>query len=182
MSNWDYAQVTPTEEWRSAMTIPRELKLVKSGNIYLVQSTPVAEFESLVEAPSPLESGSTVLIENYKIGVTGIVEGSFELNLKNSEGDSVVIAMSEGVISIDRKNSGLTDFSEKFASLDKSDPLDVELNKLEVYVDASSIEVFANEGLIVMTEQVFPSSPLTTIDYSGEAESVVIQPIKSIWN
>ena len=25
MSNWDYAQKVPTEKWRSAMTLPREL-------------------------------------------------------------------------------------------------------------------------------------------------------------
>ncbi len=29
MSNWNYANLVPTEKWRSAMTVPRELSLVK---------------------------------------------------------------------------------------------------------------------------------------------------------
>jgi fructan beta-fructosidase len=29
MSNWNYANVVPTEKWRSAMTVPRELSLIK---------------------------------------------------------------------------------------------------------------------------------------------------------
>ena len=32
MSNWKYAQVVPTVAWRSAMTIPRELGLVKDSS------------------------------------------------------------------------------------------------------------------------------------------------------
>src|SRR5205085_9435440 len=35
MSNWLYANVVPTETWRSAMTIPRELKLIRRGDTWL---------------------------------------------------------------------------------------------------------------------------------------------------
>jgi fructan beta-fructosidase len=28
MSNWRYANITPTSPWRSGMTLPRELRLV----------------------------------------------------------------------------------------------------------------------------------------------------------
>ena len=41
MSNWAYARDTPTEEWRSAMTIPRSLSLIKFGDIYELTSYPL---------------------------------------------------------------------------------------------------------------------------------------------
>lgn len=48
MSNWDYARDVPTETWRSAMTIPRELKLNKIANKYILTSKPVTEFSNYI--------------------------------------------------------------------------------------------------------------------------------------
>ncbi|MFP3490570.1 glycoside hydrolase family 32 protein, partial [Staphylococcus sp. SIMBA_130] len=49
MSNWRYANETPTEGWRSAMTIPRELALKStSAGIELIQM-PVTELEKIKE-------------------------------------------------------------------------------------------------------------------------------------
>ncbi len=47
MSNWQYANVVPTHVWRSAMTVPRELALMHTGDGYLLVSNPVRELESL---------------------------------------------------------------------------------------------------------------------------------------
>ena len=41
MSNWDYAQVVPTQKWRSSMTIAREVGLINTENGYRLTSTPV---------------------------------------------------------------------------------------------------------------------------------------------
>jgi fructan beta-fructosidase len=38
MSNWLYATKTPTEKWRSAMTLPRILSLQKKGITYQLHS------------------------------------------------------------------------------------------------------------------------------------------------
>lgn len=45
MSNWKYANIVPTENWRSAMTLPRSLHLVKNENEFIVASRPVKELE-----------------------------------------------------------------------------------------------------------------------------------------
>ena len=47
MSNWDYAQVVPTESWRSAMTIPCELSLIRKADNYLLKSSPVKEMDMI---------------------------------------------------------------------------------------------------------------------------------------
>ncbi len=57
MSNWQYANQVPTERWRSAMTLPRELILDREGEGYLLRSIPVNETEKLREAQIKLEPG-----------------------------------------------------------------------------------------------------------------------------
>jgi fructan beta-fructosidase len=51
MSNWLYATVVPTETWRSAMTIPRELKIIKANNTLRIVSTPVRELAGIKSNP-----------------------------------------------------------------------------------------------------------------------------------
>lgn len=47
MSNWKYANETPTVGWRSAMTLPRELSLKEtSDGVRLIQA-PVVEIEKI---------------------------------------------------------------------------------------------------------------------------------------
>ncbi len=48
MSNWQYANLVPTQNWRSATTIARELKLVKRGSEYFLASEPVKELRASV--------------------------------------------------------------------------------------------------------------------------------------
>jgi fructan beta-fructosidase len=47
MSNWQYANKVPTEKWRSAMTMPRDLALEKMNGKYYVISTPSKEIDKL---------------------------------------------------------------------------------------------------------------------------------------
>ena len=47
MSNWQYAQVVPTEAWRSAMTLPRELVLMSTPEGLRLYSKAVKELEKL---------------------------------------------------------------------------------------------------------------------------------------
>ncbi|MEJ7677545.1 MAG: glycoside hydrolase family 32 protein [Segetibacter sp.] len=54
MSNWQYAKVVPTAAWRSAMTIPRDLKLVKVNNSYLLTSMPVNELNEIKDKETAL--------------------------------------------------------------------------------------------------------------------------------
>lgn len=56
MSNWQYANKVPTEKWRSAMTIPRDLALQKIGDKYLIASKLVPELEALSEKPISIEN------------------------------------------------------------------------------------------------------------------------------
>ena len=56
MSNWEYAQKVPTEKWRSSMTIPRELSLVKENGHYRISSQPVRELKNYISKTIKKES------------------------------------------------------------------------------------------------------------------------------
>ena len=51
MSNWAYSQVVPTTVWRSAMTLPREMRLEKRAGSYRISSKPVKELRGIADQP-----------------------------------------------------------------------------------------------------------------------------------
>ncbi len=62
MSNWLYANLVPTETWRNAMTIPRELKLKRVGSEILITSEPVKELTSIESKP--------IIVKNISVSKT----------------------------------------------------------------------------------------------------------------
>jgi fructan beta-fructosidase len=51
MSNWLYANIVPTEKWRGAMTVPRDLYLKHIDNNVLIASEPVNELHAIESEP-----------------------------------------------------------------------------------------------------------------------------------
>lgn len=175
MSNWQYAQIVPTVEWRSAMTLPRSLTLNKNEKDYRIWSQPIEEISSIVQEavdPEALSSGT------YKI--TFDVDGDFELNLFNELKESVSIAVKGKVFQFDRSGAGVVDFHEDFGATHHVE-LETTIENMMVFVDRSSIEIFINGGEMVLTEIVFPNEPLLNIDLSGSGNNLKVQPITSIW-
>lgn len=50
MSNWNYAQDTPTKKWRSAMTVPRKLSLHKVVDDYFLANYPIDKISDLTNS------------------------------------------------------------------------------------------------------------------------------------
>jgi len=49
MSNWQYATKVPTEIWRSAMTLPRELELTKDNKGYFLNQKMISQYDVLLK-------------------------------------------------------------------------------------------------------------------------------------
>lgn len=201
MSNWEYGQEVPTEAWRSAMTIPRKLGLQKDDKQkWIVTSTPVRELNQLTES-------STKLTKQLVKGMAGFSEyidkGIFRVRLNliraedthdfvfsfsNNKAQKVNFGYNpaRGVFFFDRLSAGVDDFSSKFGILhevpfnQKSDTL-----KLDVFVDHSSIELFVNDGELVMTETLFPTSPYYNFTLDTKTQALLINgeimELRSIW-
>jgi fructan beta-fructosidase len=169
MSNWDYARDTPTEKWRSAMTVPRKLTLRKiEGEVFLV-NYPLDNMKG-IEDKANLAS-QFELINNQKKEIPlkygnqseiryTVKNPKMKLYFSNEAGDSfaIVIDRENKMVTFDRDKSGKVDFSEKFTGGLQNmvmSNLPEEAVEVRLFIDHSSMELFINGGQYVMTNQLF---------------------------
>ncbi|MEZ0333678.1 MAG: glycoside hydrolase family 32 protein [Gemmatimonadales bacterium] len=174
MSNWLYGQAVPTSPWRSAMSVPRELGLRRTpAGLQLVQR-PVAELARLRRgAPEEFAGGSLAdasewleargaLPEALDLSLTfsGPWRSPVSLDVTSGERDrtTVTVDAAKGELTVDRRESGKVDFHPAFAARHVAPIRPVgDTVRLRVLLDASSIEVFAQDGESVLTELIFPT-------------------------
>jgi fructan beta-fructosidase len=177
MSNWTYAMNVPTETWKNAMTIPRELKLKQVGDSLLIASMPVAELKkgySKKSALTNVKCGNTpdgkLLFEAVRLpGVISLKleeAKDFSLVLSNSDNEELLIGFNkvENRYYINRSKSGKVNFHKEFAGVHTAPRLTA-ANDLDMtlLIDASSVELFADGGLTSMTEIYFSNKPYTKV-------------------
>ncbi len=172
MSPPKYAGDTPTDPWRSAMTLPRELRLEQTdAGIHLAQA-PVNELESLrgeqvswenetVESTNDLLSGvegdTLEIIAEIDLVQTTANEVGFHVRKSDTEYTAIGYQVDEKEAYVNRENSGIVDFHPDFAAKHTASlEMNAETLKLHMFVDRSSVEVFINDGETVFTEQIFP--------------------------
>lgn len=169
MNNWDYANDIPTSTWRGAMTLPRELSLVPTDLGPRLLQQPIATLDTLAKRPA-------LVLRDQRVGgsrtlpVRGDVvriDATFRPGTAKRFGLSVLGDRTarttirydavQGRLAVDRTRSGNVDFSPSFASVQEA-PVALQNGrlKLTVYVDRSSVEVFAQGGRQTITDQVFP--------------------------
>jgi sucrose-6-phosphate hydrolase SacC (GH32 family) len=198
MSNWAYANSTPTVGWRSEMTVPREIKLVEANGKHALYFSPVKEINNLKE--TQLSSSSIVAQKDFVLENNGtIASGSyivdfeidlslsnqFEFTIGNSlEKLSLSYQKSTGEFILDRGKSGIVDFSNLFSKpircpyVSKSTTLPV-----KILVDKSSIEIFINNGEQTITSLFFPKFQYSNMKINSNVENkylknITISPLK----
>ena len=201
MSNWEYATVVPTTAWRSACTLPRELRLVHTESGFRLASDPVATLQQLRQ--QPLRTAPGVIDSILVLGkVPSMFELELDLQLPESGDFSVGLILendSEESYRIgfdghsnrfysDRMAAGDHSFSDRFASAIHTAPRQSDSRHLQMhlYFDVSSVELFADDGSIVLTEIYFPSAPFSQVKLQAKGEPVklseaTIYPLQSIW-
>jgi fructan beta-fructosidase len=112
----------------------------------------------------------------------------FSIVLSNDIGEKLVIGFDkkENRYFIDRTRSGKTDFEKDFPSVHTA-PRFTDNSKMNIslVVDVSSVELFADDGLTVMTEIFFPNKPYDRIHLES-SENILIKQmdyskLKTIW-
>lgn len=193
VNNWSYANEIPTGKWRGMMSLPRVLSLMSiNGELYLRQKpVPVPEhfldnntFEinnvSLSDEEMKLNE---IRGEAYIMDIEVLIRDAAETGVRVLESDKCYtetgIDRENNTFYINRKNSGNTDFSGDFPSMETA-PLrnDGNMVALQVFVDRSVIELFAGSGTIVMTEQVFPYQNSTGISLFARGGSADFRKVR----
>ena len=182
MSNWQYANTVPTEAWRSATTLPREITLNKKPDGYELTFKPVDEVSKIQGAPTTYTDSATLASPLFMIEFT-LEDGSkeFSLTISNQADEKVVISSLGTTLSFDRTASGITTFNPAFAAIHNMDLKGVEIKKVNVYVDMASVELFINNGERVLTEILFPTKPFNKVRLDKKNPQFSIAPISSIW-
>jgi len=155
MSNWEYAHAFPTQPWRGAMTLPRELTLEGDKVVQRVVS----------EEGIPKISFSTM-------------GGS--IRISESEERFIEIGLREQKIFMDCTRAWsdqAVPLSEEF--LLQGVATDAEEVDFQIFIDRGSIELFADGGKVVITNLTFLELALTTVTSAGEIRNLAVSNLSN---
>jgi fructan beta-fructosidase len=195
MSNWQYAENVPTSPWRSAMSVPRELKLRRTADGLRLVQQPANELQTLRKnAPQKFPGGSFVEAAEWLSTISDLpilldVEMTFgrvskdsvtgiQIDTGKDETTSVTVDARRDRLVIDRTHSGQTGFHPAFAAKHEG-PLRIIDGPvtLRLLIDRSSLELFAQNGETVMSELIFPQAGPRKLRLTVEGKPPTVQNI-----
>ncbi len=183
MNSWGYAnQLAPiTGEYNGTFTLCAELTLVRTSEGLRLRQTPIAEYGTLRDNASAKECHAE-LNPNGENPMADWAENQYELiaeftpspeaaevglKLHAGEGKAVTVAydLQTGEVRIDRRGAGARpvipeDLRDKFHA-EYSAPAKLTVDgkvKLRIFVDTTSVEVYANDGMTVGSSISFPDA------------------------
>jgi fructan beta-fructosidase len=202
MSNWDYAEKVPTTTWRGAMTLPRELSLIKTEKRLRLAQNPVLEAEKLrrqqlldqrnftVNWKFKLKTQSPLNEIVLKVDLSKTTARDFGINLRNKQGENYRIgfnATSNNFYS-DRTKASNHKLADNFALKKHTAPRigDHGVLRMRLLFDTASIELFADDGKTALTDTFFPTWDFNDFEIYAQDGSIRIfklqmWKLKRIW-
>ncbi len=166
MNQWNSAFPTKEDGWAGALTLPRELKLDGTD----IRALPIKEIDRLrgrhlahrqmfrlepaMRRVLPEISGKWIEL-CLRVRFDDPACQTFGLHLRASEDRSekttLLCDLSEGTLSLDTTHAGLG--NAEISSAPRAG--DRELS-LRIFIDTSSVEVFADGGRLTLTDRIYP--------------------------
>ena len=190
MSNWQYAREVPSEGWRGMFSVPREVSLTSTANGVRLVHEPIPELEVLRVKGWHWQNQIVQSGENLLASLTGeafeiIVEfqvqrsvNSFGLHVRRGGEERTTIGYNSRSqeVFIDRTKSGQSEFKDGFAARHAAhlEPEDQTV-RLHIFVDRCSVEVFANDGIITLSDLIYPSPRSLELEFFAEGSDVFIK-------
>lgn len=185
---WDRNYPTQAEGWAGTYSFPRELSI--DGD-YLIQK-PARELDAFCQNRVSCQYLSVTDGEASIRGISGAVSRirltlepgtAARAGVKLFAGEKhetvVYYDKKEGVLAIDRSNSGIKitgrEENVNVRKLDIGHPISIDL---ELLLDVSSLEVFIAGGKYVMTANVFPDPEDTDVHFFAEDGSASFRGIE----
>ena len=181
------------------MTVPRKLSLHKVEDDYFLANYPIDKMGDLT-SPTVINQVEVAAAATDTLQVEGLYQSeiqlkttakNFQLLFKNELDEVLVLDFdaTNQILTVDRTLSGKVDFQEDFGAKKHVAPLKglkKGPHQFKILMDWSSMELFMDQGMLSITEQLFPTSPYNTLIINNEdgSEPIIIQSIKemkSIW-
>ena len=185
------SKLTESEDgWAGMMSIPRELKILNGK----VSTVPLPELKALREHTVAYKDQKVSTAREFPSINGEVFELETEADLTNAKTFSISIRTSpsqETILSYD-KDSKLLKLNRDKSGRDLNGerevvvPLNNNLLKLHIFADKSSVEIFANDGQVVMSSRIYPDKHSTGIKFSAVGEVKLnylnFYKLKSIYN
>lgn len=186
MSMWGRDVPTQKYGWAGALTIPRELRLV---NGRLTQH-PVPELSSLRRTclangsiQTPIYGDCLEIRISLSIAISENTKEPLGISVRHSddmtERTDIFWDVASGELVVDCSKSGLQKGTQTRVGISNSDALKMDMT---IYVDRSSVEVFADDGLIALSFRIYPKSSSLGVSRIGTGiECLHAWELESIW-
>ena len=189
MTNWQYAMFTPASSWRGAFSLIRELSLRTDGNKTCLFQRPTPEMQKLriehfhwsdkmiipnTNLLADLRGDSVEILAEFKL-IEDVDRFGFCLRVGGDQRTTIFYEVKQNKLCVDRTRSGLIDFHKAFASIHSASLHPINgLLRLQIFMDKSSVEVFANDGLLTFTESIFPAEQSHGFELFVEGGNVLL--------
>jgi fructan beta-fructosidase len=180
MSNWQYADKTPTAPFRGQMTLPRRLSVKTTPDGLRLFQQPIDSLAKLRTAPRVLRETMDATGHQFEFTATMPLgtaqEIGWKLLAKDGTFTNIGYDKQRAILFVDRTHSGNVAFHKDFPARTEA-PLTLTGNTLHlnVIVDRDSVEVFANNGQVALTNLVFAPADAENLEFyskSGKAGTV----------
>ncbi|NGM61763.1 glycoside hydrolase family 32 protein [Sphingobacterium sp. SGG-5] len=183
MSNWQYANVVPTEKWRSTMTTVRELSLFEANGKLYLKNFPIAGYDTKfkrqnLNSPDTNEIDISGLDNAFKISMKNVdLTKGFKFIFDNKMNEILTFQYhkSHNYFAINRAETGLIAFNNNFPKKMIADNIIVKDKcDIDIYMDKTSIEVFVDGGKIAMTSLFFNENDFDHLTIEGSYSGTAI--------
>lgn len=192
MDMWESSMPTKEDGWCGALTLPRELTLNENNKILMkpveelsllrTQQQKVCTDKSL--SGSYLVEAAQDLIElklDFDLTKTSAQAIGLKIRGTNQDETKLVFDVEQQKLVLDCSKSGKGEDGVRRTALKADQQL-----SLRVFIDRSSIEVFANDGEVTMTSRIYPTEERLGFElFSESGETEVIDftywELEDIW-
>jgi fructan beta-fructosidase len=202
MGNWEYANFVPTSWGKGFQSIPRVIELKTFNGQYKIVQKPIPALEKLRGTEvklSDFEITGTQALDafkpkrnTYEINTTiafDSLAGKFGFNFCVAGNYKMVLGFDPATsnIFLDRRTSGSVSLPPAFFRIVYA-PVNIQDSrlKLRIFIDQSSIEVFVNDGELVLSSLMFPETKSLGFEAFSEKGLVKLEnfqawELSSIW-
>ncbi|HCK23298.1 MAG TPA: hypothetical protein DHW31_00690, partial [Bacteroides graminisolvens] len=196
---WDYAQLVPSKYGKGFWSIPRSLRLKTYSEGIRLTQTPIEQLQTLrynkVSMKRTIPVGTRLLSEfvprenvyELETSFSTDISNTFGFNLCVGEGRKVVVSYDTDSYNLVIDRTHCADVAiPKFDRMTYANvkPVDNKI-RLRIFVDKSSIEIFANDGRDVFTLLTYPGEAQTGIELFAQKEGTKMElnawMLKSVW-
>ena len=183
---WDYAQHAPSEWGKGVWSLPRVYSLYTTPEGYRLKQTPVKALEELRDKEVTINR--TFKAGTYPLPQLSVFGNQYELEVELSTspddvagfnlcvGDGRKVSVSfdagSGYLTVDRTNTSNINIPhfDRIAN-SRIAPAGTQTVKLRIYVDWSTVEIFAEDGKKVLTLLTYASKSQTGVEFFSQRGS-----------